>query len=269
MHTDALLTRRSFVLRAALLSAGATVGSSLLAACSAPAPAPGASSSAKSEASQKLQLPTLQTVQGAKPDLVGTDIIPNGYTVYPKERFKAIATPPGKGGDVTLVTTFSNPVAPYDSNTLWQGVSKALNVNLKLNLVPFSDYSFGKFQTIVAGDDLPDLLFVPIGGVIPELPSFLEGKCADLTPFLSGDAVKEFPVPRHAADDVVEERGLQWQDLRRSDCPVRLLLGAVGPPEPARRGGRSDAQERRRLQAHAAGAQPTASGPVRHRVRSR
>ena len=128
-----------------------------------------------------------------KPDLVGTDIIPNGYTVYPKEHFKAIATPPGKGGDVTLVTTFSNPVAPYDSNTLWQGVSKALNVNLKLNLVPFSDYSFGKFQTIVAGDDLPDLLFVPIGGVIPELPSFLEGKCADLTPFLSGDAVKEFP----------------------------------------------------------------------------
>jgi putative aldouronate transport system substrate-binding protein len=194
MHTDALLTRRSLVIRAALLTAGAAAGSSLLAACTAPAPAPGASSgAAKSEASQKLQLPTLQTVQGAKPDLAGTDIIPNGYTVYPKERFKAVATPPGKGSDVTLVTTFSNPVAPYESNTLWQGVSKALNVNLKLNLVPFSDYSFGKFQTIVAGDDLPDLLFVPIGGVIPELPSFLEGKCADLTPFLSGDAVREFP----------------------------------------------------------------------------
>jgi len=189
-----LLTRRSFVLRSAILAAGAAFGSSLVAACSAPIPGTGGSSStAKSTASQKLQLPTLLPVQGAKPDLPGTDIIPPGYTVYPRERFKAVPTPPGKGGDVTLVTTFSNPVAPYESNTLWQGISKAINVNLKLNLVPFSDYSFGKFQTIVAGDDLPDLLFVPIGGVIPELPSFLESKCADLTQFLSGDAAKDFP----------------------------------------------------------------------------
>jgi putative aldouronate transport system substrate-binding protein len=192
MPTTQPLTRRSFVLRSAMLTAGAAFGSSLLAACVAPTPG-GGSSAAKSAASQKLQLPALLPVQGAKPDLPGTDIIPSGFTVYPKDRFKAVPTPPGKGSDVTLVTTFSNPVAPFESNTMWQGVNKALNVNLKLNLVPFSDYSFGKFQTIVAGDDLPDLLFVPIGGVIPELPSFLESKCADLTPFLSGDAVKEFP----------------------------------------------------------------------------
>jgi putative aldouronate transport system substrate-binding protein len=192
MHSTQLLTRRSFVVRSAMLTAGAAIGSSLLAACLAPGPSSGAGA-AKSAASQKLRLPSFMSVQGAKPDLRGTDIIPDGYTVYPKERFKSVSTPPGKGSDVTLVTTFSNPVAPFESNTMWQSVSKALNVNLKLNLVPFSDYSFGKFQTIVAGDDLPDLLFVPIGGVIPELPSFLESKCADLTPFLSGDAVKEFP----------------------------------------------------------------------------
>jgi putative aldouronate transport system substrate-binding protein len=176
-----------------MLAAGAALSSSLLAACSQVAPSSSGSTATKSSASQRLQLPTLQAPQGATPDLPGTDLIPNGYTVYPQQRFKAIATPPGKGVDVTWVTNFSNPVAPFDTNTMWQGVSKALNVNLKLNLVPFSDYSFGKFQTIVAGDDLPDLLFVPIGGVIPELPSFFESKCADLTPFLSGDAVKEFP----------------------------------------------------------------------------
>jgi putative aldouronate transport system substrate-binding protein len=34
---------------------------------------------------------------------------------------------------------------------------------------------------------------IPIGGVIPELPAFLEAKIQDLTPFVSGDAVKEFP----------------------------------------------------------------------------
>jgi putative aldouronate transport system substrate-binding protein len=190
------LTRRGFVVRVAAV-AGA-VGASLLAACVPSAPtAPGggsaASTSSKAAASQRLQLPSLLPVQGAKPDLPGTDVIPDGFTAYPKERFKAVPTPPGKGTDVTLVTTFSNPVAPFENNTMWQGLNKALNINLKLNLVPFSDYSFGKFQTIVAGDDLPDLLFVPIGGVISELPSFLESKCSDLTPYLSGDAVKDYP----------------------------------------------------------------------------
>jgi putative aldouronate transport system substrate-binding protein len=34
---------------------------------------------------------------------------------------------------------------------------------------------------------------VPIGGVIPELPAFLENKCTDLTPYLAGDAVKDYP----------------------------------------------------------------------------
>ena len=183
------LTRRGLLARVSFVVAGAT----LISACTPSPAAPAASGAAGAAASRKLQLPTYTPLQGAKVDLPGTDVIPNGYSVYPKTLIKAVPTPPGKGDDVTLVTTFSNPVAPYENNTLWQGVAKAMNVNLKLNLVPFSDYSFGKFQTIVAGDDLPDLLFVPIGGVIPELPAFLESKCADLTPYLSGDAAKDYP----------------------------------------------------------------------------
>src|SRR5204862_5832380 len=62
-----------------------------------------------------------------------------------------------------------------------------------LNLAPFSDWAFGKFQALVAGGDLLDVTMIPIGGVIPELPAFLESKAQDLTPFVSGDAVKEFP----------------------------------------------------------------------------
>jgi putative aldouronate transport system substrate-binding protein len=181
------LTRRALLARATLGIGVAT----LLSACGTTPTGP--SSAAKSAASQKLQLPTRVPIQAGTPDLPGTDIIPNGYTVYPKNLYKAVPNPPGKAGDVTIVTTLSLPLAPYENNTLWQGVAKAMNVNLKLNLVPFADYSFGKFQTIVAGDDLPDLLFVPIGGVIPELPAFLENKCTDLTPYLAGDAVKDYP----------------------------------------------------------------------------
>src|SRR5216684_2467900 len=69
-------------------------------------------------------------LQNAVADLPGTDVVPNGYTASPKKLFKAVPNPPGKGGDVTLVTTISLPTAPYESNTLWQGVSKAMGVNL-------------------------------------------------------------------------------------------------------------------------------------------
>jgi putative aldouronate transport system substrate-binding protein len=237
---SAALTRRAFFGRAAVALAGTALGATLLSACAPPAPA--ANRAANSAASQKLQLPVRIPIQGTTPDLPGTDIIPNGYTVYPKNLFKAVPTPPGKGGDVTLVTTLSLPVAPFESNTLWQGVSKAMNVNLKLNLVPFADYSFGKFQTIVAGDDLPDLLFVPIGGVIPELPAFLESKCADLTPYLSGDAVKDFPnlanLPTLAWKNVVFNGKLLGVPVAQSVFYWALwmhqdLLDDIGSPPPA------------------------------------
>src|SRR5687768_12577155 len=138
MNGEPMFTRREFVIRSATLAAAAAIGSSLVAACAPGSPAASGSGSTKSAASQRVRLPSLLPVQGAKPDLPGTDIIPDGFTVYPKERFKAVPTPPGKGGDVTLVSTISNPMAPLESNTLWQGVNKALNVNLKLNLVPFA-----------------------------------------------------------------------------------------------------------------------------------
>jgi putative aldouronate transport system substrate-binding protein len=52
-----------------------------------------------------------------------------------------------------------------------------------------------KLGALIASDDLPDLMFLgPVSGAsINNLPEFLAAKCADLTPFLSGDAVKDFP----------------------------------------------------------------------------
>src|SRR4029450_10886906 len=51
-----------------------------------------------------------------------------------------------------------------------------------------------KFATMMAGDDLPDIMHVFFGySVAPNLPAFFKAKCADLTPYLSGDAAKEYP----------------------------------------------------------------------------
>jgi putative aldouronate transport system substrate-binding protein len=123
----------------------------------------------------------------------GTDVIPNGFIAYPKTPTQSVASPPGDGGEVTVAGETSNALIPLEQNTLWQQLNKALNVKLNLNLAPFSDWAFGKFQALVAGGELPDITMIPIGGVIPDLPSFLEAKVQDLTPFVSGDAVKDYP----------------------------------------------------------------------------
>jgi putative aldouronate transport system substrate-binding protein len=182
------LTRRTFVTRGGW-AAIATVSLGILAACTPGAPAAGS----KPAATAKLQLPTFVPPKGPPPDVPGSDTIPDGFINYPKSPTQSVASPPGDGGDVTVAGEVFTSLIPLEQNTLWQQLNKAMNVNLKLNLAPFSDWAFGKFQALVAGGDLPDITMIPIGGVIPDLPSFLEAKIQDLTPFVGGDAVKDYP----------------------------------------------------------------------------
>src|SRR5438552_3276636 len=45
-------------------------------------------------------------------------------------------------------------------------------------------------SAVAPGGDQPDLMML---GVIPNAADFLKTQCADLTPYLSGDAVKDYP----------------------------------------------------------------------------
>src|SRR5579864_8563632 len=188
------LTRRGFVLTAAT-----GIGGILLSACAGlTPPQPGSSTAAgsatiKPSTSSKLQLPTFTPQKTAPaPDVKGTDLVPDGYVTYPKNPFQSVASPPGDGSDVTVVgEQLFQALVPVDQNTLWQGLNKALNVNLKLTLVPFADW-YVRLPTLIAGGDLPDILYVLLG-VLPDLPSFLETKIQDLTAFVSGDNIKDYP----------------------------------------------------------------------------
>ena len=102
---------------------------------------------------------------------------------------------PGSGGDVTVVTTItgSSPT-PLSENPAWQAVNKELNANMKVQVVAASDYPT-RLGTIMAGNDLPDMLYVTTatGFATKGVVQFLEASYADLTPYLSGDAVKVYP----------------------------------------------------------------------------
>jgi len=177
------------------------MGLPLLAACTANAPSSGApgqtapgTGSGPASGGAPVKLPSyIPVAQGPKPDLPGSaaGLDPAFFTV-PKGLFQAVPRTPASGGEVTVQTwILGGPPPPMDQNTFWQEFNKRIGATLKINIVPNGDYQT-KLATTMAGNDLPDILFINTRNV-EGLPLFLKAQAADLTPYVSGDAIKDYP----------------------------------------------------------------------------
>src|SRR5207248_7338194 len=105
----------------------------------------------------------------------------------------------GSAISAIVYLTLGAPPA-MDQNAAWQAINKAINATLSMEMVLAADYPT-KINTTLAGNDLPDFIYnptitVPVG-VIAGLPQLLQSKAADLTPYLSGDAVNDYPNLAH------------------------------------------------------------------------
>jgi putative aldouronate transport system substrate-binding protein len=132
-------------------------------------------------------------IQGPGPDLPGdpTRGVDDAFISFPQTKlYRSVPTPPGKGDDITTLTqTLFSPPPVLEQNAAWREVNKELNANLKLNIVVNTDYP-QKLSTTIASGDLPDFLYIV---PMQSLPQFLQSECSDLTPYLSGDSVKDYP----------------------------------------------------------------------------
>jgi putative aldouronate transport system substrate-binding protein len=178
----------------ALASGSSSASPVALSASAKPAVAGSASSAASAKA--LAGLPSyIPLANKPKPDFPSMGVLyEDGYINYPANPTKAVTQAPGKGGPVTIfVQPLQPPPAPVDQNPAWQAVNKDLNATISFNLAPAADYQ-AKLATLMAGNDLPDVmnLFRALTGA-PNTPQFLQNSCADLTPFLAGDAVKDYP----------------------------------------------------------------------------
>ncbi len=154
-----------------------------------PTPAPAAA------AARKLNLPAYVPIQGAKADLPATpEGLQAGYLTYPQNLVTSVAQAPGSGGDVTALTSLPfAPPPPVEANPAWQAINKELNANMIVRMVPADSYP-NAVATTMAGGDLPDLFyFNAFGPTTSDLPKFLQSAYTDLTPFLAGDAVRDYP----------------------------------------------------------------------------
>ncbi len=173
-----------------------TVGLPLLNACapaspsSAPAPLAGAQSAAKT------LFPNYIPVQnGPKIDYHDDNpIYSDGVENYPANPQKVNSAAPGSGSTINvLVPAYFPEPQLHDQNPTWQAVEKTLNATVNMNIIPGADYPT-KFATTMTSDDLPDIMHIRFGYTLaPNLPDFFKAKCADLTPYLSGDAAKDYP----------------------------------------------------------------------------
>jgi putative aldouronate transport system substrate-binding protein len=158
---------------------------------------------------RKVALPEYLRFDGVRPDLRGTGKgVPDGFLSFPTPK-KGGAGKPGTGNTVTAITETGSIPPPLGRNKFWQSLNSRLGVNLKMNLVNEGEYP-QKIVTVLAGGDLPDL--VQLHPDTPHLPELLRAKFADLTEFLSGDAITEYPylanIPPYAWPNAVYNGGI-------------------------------------------------------------
>ncbi|MFD7770446.1 extracellular solute-binding protein [Streptomyces sp. NPDC059787] len=199
------LSRRTLLRSIAVGGAAVTVPG-LLTACST------GSGGDVSNAGKKLApWPTYQAAAGPKPDLAPTDQgVQAGYISYPADLTTSVARTPGDGSTIRVMSvTFGVPPKGSAENQYWRAVEKALGVKIEFTVIPQGDYA-QKMATVMAGDEdsLPDIINLFASAKLPREAEFIQRRAEDLTPFLSGDAVKDYPnlagIPTHA-----------WRDMGR------------------------------------------------------
>ncbi|WP_214324272.1 extracellular solute-binding protein [Nonomuraea sediminis] len=179
------MDRRAFLGLAGLTALGALTG------CSTSG---GAGKSAADGGVGSLKMPTYVPFAGPKPDFPGNAKgLDPGYLSFPASPVKSVKATPGDGSTITGLTYADGPIPPpMDSNAYWQEANKRLGVTFQLETGNDDGYPT-KFNALVAGGDIKDLMWVAPNQGITKIAQLAEAKFADLTPYLSGDAVKAYP----------------------------------------------------------------------------
>ncbi len=117
--------------------------------------------------------------------------VPDAYTTLPPPR-RSVNAVPTKGGKITVLD-FSNvpPVTAKPQNAYWQELEKRLGTTIEPTFIPNNTYT-EKFAAIAAAGEFADINYL-IGPSPEQLRLIQQGAFTDLTPYLTGDALKEFP----------------------------------------------------------------------------
>src|ERR1051326_7375920 len=150
------VSRRRFLQTAGGLAASA-VGVSLLTACAPTLPAaPTPAAVATSGSAANAVFPTFTPLSGGPTPTYAAagPQYSDGFDTYPIAPARSVPEVPGSGGTVNIMSIqLIPPPTPLDQNPAWQAVNKALNADVRFNIVTSADYPV-KLGTVMAGNDL-------------------------------------------------------------------------------------------------------------------
>ncbi len=142
-------------------------------------------------------LPHYTPRQFLPPDIPGEGPIPGGYLKYPTTLTRAIGEKPASGGaPIKAMTPAWGPTPPsLGRNSYLAAVNASLGVAIDSSVQ--DGLTFGqKLSAILGARDVPELLSAPSWeiGKIPRFSQAVTALFEDLTDYLKGDAVNQYPM---------------------------------------------------------------------------
>ncbi|MFF3343744.1 extracellular solute-binding protein [Streptomyces sp. NPDC002779] len=217
-------SRRSFLASSAVAAAAVAGGMPLLAAC-------GDSDSGSREGTTsgkdaKKLLPAYVASNVVVPDIPAKNGSAAGFTskLELAELKTSVPKRLGKGGKVTIMSPFwGSP--PKSDNAYYRAMNDLIGVDVRWQNQDGNTYE-QKLGAVLASSDVPDVVVVPGWNMNGKIPSAIISKFADLGPYLSGDAVKEFPNLAAIPTDAWQ-RSIFGGKLRGLPQPAPYVTGIV------------------------------------------
>jgi putative aldouronate transport system substrate-binding protein len=173
------------------LAASTVAGGALLAACGGQAPQQLKTAPLATTLPQN-QIDASATASVGKTYFPGdAPHVPDAYTAVPPA-FQSVKYVPGTGRKVQAFEIFyATPSVPKSQNRFWQALDKTLNVDWEAIQVVSDDYDTK--GTVMLNSNTPADLFLFLDSDSVFRTALQQGAFNDLTSFLSGDGLKEFP----------------------------------------------------------------------------
>ncbi|MFK0120577.1 extracellular solute-binding protein [Streptomyces sp. NPDC090994] len=184
-------SRRSFLASSAVAAAAVAGGMPLLSACGGTDSGSREGTTAGKDA--KKLLPAYVASNVVSPDIPSKNGSAVGFTskLAVADLKTSVPKKLGKGGQVTIMSPFwGSP--PKSDNAYYKAMNDMIGVDIKWQNQDGNTYE-QKLGAVLASSDVPDVVVVPSWNLNGKIPSAIISKFADLGPYLSGDAVKDYP----------------------------------------------------------------------------
>ncbi|MGK9461526.1 extracellular solute-binding protein [Streptomyces sp. G6] len=218
-------SRRRFLASSAAVTAAVAGGMPLLSACGGGSDGGSRDGTTSGKDAKKL-LPAYVAGNVVTPDIPSKNGSAVGFTgkLDLADLKTSVPKKLGKGGEVTVMSPFwGSP--PKDGNAYYKAMNELIGVDVVWQNQDGNTYD-QKLGAVLASSEVPDVVVVPGWNMTGRIPSAIISKFADLGPYLSGDAVKEYPNLAAIPTDAWR-RSIFGDKLRGLPMPASYVTGIV------------------------------------------